>query len=46
MIQPDPGDTQDVVYHAKSSGEEIAKRWGPATVDAMAKVGIRFGEPA
>ena len=45
MIQPEPGDTQDADYHAKSSGEEITKRWGSSTVDAMAKVGIRFGEP-
>lgn len=44
MIQPDPDEKQDAVYHAASTGEEIAKRWGPATVQAMAAIGIRFGE--
>lgn len=46
MIQPEPGDRQDAVYHAASTGEEIAKKWGTATVQAMAGIGIRFGEPA
>lgn len=44
IIQPEPGEQQDVVYHAKSSGEEIARRWGEATVQAMAGIGIRFGD--
>ncbi len=46
MIQPEPGDQQDEVYHAAATGEEIARRWGPATVQAMSGIGIRFGEPA
>ncbi len=46
MIQPEPGDQQDAVYHAASCGEEIARRWGQSTVQAMAGIGIRFGEPA
>ena len=46
MIQPEPGDQQDAVYHAKTTGEEIARRWGPATVQAMAGIGIRFGDQA
>jgi quercetin dioxygenase-like cupin family protein len=45
MIQPEPGDQQDAVYHAASTGEEIAKRWGKPTLQAMAGIGIRFGEP-
>lgn len=45
MIQPEPGDRQDAVYHAASVGEQVAKRWGPATVRAMSAIGIRFGEP-
>jgi quercetin dioxygenase-like cupin family protein len=44
MIQPEPGDRQDAVYHAASTGDEIVKRWGPATLQAMAGIGIRFGE--
>lgn len=46
MIQPEPGEQQDAVYHAKATGEEIARRWGPATVQAMAGIGIRFGDQA
>lgn len=45
MIQPEPGEQQDAVYHAAASGEVIAQRWGAATVQAMAAIGIRFGEP-
>lgn len=45
MIQPDPEEKKDAVYHAASTGDEIAKRWGPATLQAMAAIGIRFGEP-
>lgn len=45
MIQPEPGEQQDTVYHAAASGDEIARRWGAATVAAMAGIGIRFGEP-
>ena len=46
MIQPDPDEKQDVVYHAASKGQEIVKRWGPATLQAMAAIGIKFGESA
>ncbi|NDF64546.1 MAG: cupin domain-containing protein [Betaproteobacteria bacterium] len=46
MIQPMPGDTQDAVYHAESTGREIVQRWGEDTLQAMARIGIRFGEPA
>ena len=45
MIQPEAGDTQDAVYHAASTGTEIARRWGPDIVKAMSAIGIRFGEP-
>lgn len=46
MIQPEPGDQQDAVYHAASTGEKIVQRWGQDTLQAMSKIGIRFGEPA
>lgn len=45
MIQPEPGEQQDAVYHAASTGEEILRRWGPATLQAMSAIGVRFGEP-
>jgi quercetin dioxygenase-like cupin family protein len=44
MIQPEPGDQQDAVYHAASTGEEIVRRWGPGTLQAMSAIGIRFGD--
>ena len=46
MIQPMPGDTQDAVYHAESTGREIVQRWGVETLQAMSRIGVRFGEPA
>ena len=45
MIQPEPGDSQDAVYHAESVGRQIEQRWGAATREAMAQIGIRFGAP-
>lgn len=45
MIQPMPGDTQDAVYHAESTGREIVQRWGEETLQAMSRIGVRFGEP-
>lgn len=46
MIQPMPGDKQDAVYHAESTGRDIVQRWGEETLQAMARIGVRFGEPA
>ena len=37
--------TQDAVYHAESTGRDIAQRWGEDTVQAMSRIGVRFGEP-
>ena len=45
MIQPEPGDSQDAVYHAEGVGQQIEQRWGKATRDAMSQIGIRFGAP-
>lgn len=45
MIQPAQGDLQDTVYHAASTGEQIDKLWGREVRDAMAQIGIQFGEP-
>ena len=45
MIQPEPGDSQDAVYHAETVGQEIERRWGLATREAMSQIGIRFGAP-
>jgi len=45
MIQPEPGDSQDAVYHAERVGQDIERRWGPDTRAAMAQIGIRFGSP-
>lgn len=44
MIQPEPGEKQDAVYHAASVGDEIVRRWGAGTLQAMSAIGIRFGE--
>lgn len=46
MIQPVEGDSQDAVYHAESTGQEVERRWGRATRDAMSRIGVRFGEPS
>lgn len=43
-IQSLPGDTADTVIHSPEAGEEIERRWGKETREAMAGVGIRFGE--
>ena len=45
MIQPEPGDSQDAVYHAEQVGLEIEQRWGKDTREAMSNIGIRFGQP-
>lgn len=43
-IQTPPGDTQDTVVHAPEVGQEIARRYGPETLQAMAAIGVRFGD--
>lgn len=43
-IQTPPGDTADMVVHAPEAGAEIERRFGKETREAMAGIGIRFGE--
>ena len=43
-IQTPPGDTQDTVVHAAAVGEEVVRRYGQQTRDAMAAIGVRFGD--
>lgn len=43
-IQSPEGETKDKVIHAAAAGEEIERRWGKDTRDAMAGIGIQFGE--
>jgi mannose-6-phosphate isomerase-like protein (cupin superfamily) len=43
-IQTPPGDTRDTVVHAPEVGQEIARRFGDQTLDAMAALGVRFGD--
>lgn len=43
-IQSPEGETKDMVIHARAAGEEIERRWGKDTRDAMAGIGIQFGE--
>ncbi|MGY8955766.1 MAG: cupin domain-containing protein [Alphaproteobacteria bacterium] len=43
-IQAPEGDNQDKVIHSAGAGEEIERRWGKDTRDAMAGIGIQFGE--
>jgi len=44
MIQSPPQDTKDTVVHAPEVGAEIARRFGEGTLEAMAAVGVRFGD--
>jgi len=43
-IQSPEGENKDKVIHAAAAGEEIEQRWGKDTRDAMAGIGIQFGE--
>jgi quercetin dioxygenase-like cupin family protein len=43
-IQTAPGDTKDTVVHAAALGDELARRFGQRTRDAMANIGVRFGD--
>jgi quercetin dioxygenase-like cupin family protein len=43
-IQTRPGDTKDTVVHPGATGEEVARRFGQHTRDAMAEIGVRFGD--
>jgi mannose-6-phosphate isomerase-like protein (cupin superfamily) len=43
-IQTPPGDSKDTVVHAPEVGQEIARRFGDDTVQAMAAIGVRFGD--
>ena len=43
-IQTPPGDTQDTVVHSAAVGEEVVRRFGRKTRDAMAAIGVRFGD--
>jgi mannose-6-phosphate isomerase-like protein (cupin superfamily) len=44
MIQTPPGDDKDTVVHAPAVGAEIAHRFGEQTLQAMAAIGVRFGD--
>ncbi len=44
MIQTPPGDTQDTVVHSPELGKEIACRFGERTLEAMAGIGVKFGD--
>lgn len=43
-IQTAPGDSKDTVVHAPEVGAEIARRFGRQTLEAMAGIGVRFGD--
>ena len=43
-IQSPPGETKDTVIHAAAAGEEVERRFGRETREAMAGIGIQFGE--
>ena len=43
-IQSPPGEQHDTVIHSAAAGEEIESRWGKDARDAMAGIGIKFGE--
>ena len=43
-IQTPPGDTQDTVVHSAAVGDEVVRRFGQKTRDAMAAIGVRFGD--
>lgn len=43
-IQTSPNDTKDTVVHAPEVGREIARRYGNETLQAMAAIGVRFGD--
>ena len=43
-IQSPPGEKRDTVIHAAAAGDVIEERWGPTTREAMARIGVKFGE--
>lgn len=43
-IQTPPGDTKDTVIHAPEVGEALERRFGREAREAMAGIGIRFGD--
>lgn len=43
-IQTDPRDTKDTVVHAPEVGREVERRFGRATLESMAAIGVKFGE--
>ncbi|MDA0785614.1 MAG: cupin domain-containing protein [Proteobacteria bacterium] len=43
-IQTPADEKKDTVIHAAAAGEEVERRFGRETRDAMAGIGIRFGE--
>ena len=43
-IQSPAGEHHDTVIHSAAAGKEIERRWGTETRDAMATIGIKFGE--
>ena len=43
-IQLPPGDTLDTVVHSAAVGDEVVRRFGQKTRDAMAAIGVRFGD--
>ena len=43
-IQTPPQDSKDTVVHAPEVGQEIERRYGADTLQAMAAIGVRFGD--
>jgi quercetin dioxygenase-like cupin family protein len=43
-IQTPPEEKKDTVVHSAAAGEEVERRFGRETRDAMADIGINFGE--
>jgi quercetin dioxygenase-like cupin family protein len=43
-IQAPPGEDRDTVIHPAEAGDTIEERWGKDTRDAMAGIGVKFGE--
>jgi quercetin dioxygenase-like cupin family protein len=43
-IQTPPGDTKDTVVHSPEVGKDVMRRFGQQTLDAMAGIGVRFGD--
>lgn len=44
LAECSPGDTKDAVVHPAATGDEVARRFGQHTREAMAAIGVRFGD--